>query len=96
MKPIEIRRKSEDGLSATVYAFVFFDDRMAVVLDAVFEETRQTKRHGWKRKPVYLRIPDRDFKSVPEPQIPDDVKNEGVNFIRFNISFKTWKEYRGR
>jgi hypothetical protein len=90
--PIMITRMAEDGLSRTVYWFWTDGERLIVYLNEVNDETRPTKRHGWKGKTVYSRIYNgmRQSDNVSEPDIPEDVSVEAVNTIRSMVVFQKW------
>ena len=79
-----------DDLTRTLYKFIVLDD-YKVFLEDVVEETRTTKRHGWKGTMTYSRLYKRDAPNA-EPSIPEDVTVEAVQRARDQIVFCKWKD----
>lgn len=56
MRRVVVREESADGLSALEWAFAYFDEWHALVLDAYSAETRATKRHKFRPRRSYVRL----------------------------------------
>jgi len=93
MRYFEIERDNT-GISKRVYRFIFFEDYMRVVLDTMYTLERATKRHKWKvpahTKTLQYKRLNRARQDEPEPEIPEDVKDDVIAFFRNAIHYSKW------
>jgi hypothetical protein len=98
ISPFVVERVSEDNLSRVIYRFYCSD--LVTYLDEIIEESRPTRRHGWKGQTVYSRLyfyrgtSNTQSSARVEPEVPEDVISEAVALIRSRVAFKKWSEQR--
>jgi hypothetical protein len=80
-----VQRQSEDGLSRKAWEFSLHGNYL--VLKRYAEETRQTRRHGW-RGPFWASSDERSYNSkLPRPQsIPEDVYLDALKGYEIQVS----------
>lgn len=75
-------------LNRESYTFYYYDGK--IVLDEYAEETRETKRHGWKNHGRWWkRMNDRDSRiKRAEITVPTGIRMQAIKFIQDQIYFE--------
>jgi hypothetical protein len=89
---VEVARKSDDGLSRSVWVFYVQTRHGCGPLEIVFErftnETRKTRRHGWLVTSQWPHV--RGYAAKPpcdRPALDDSIKSEVLSAIAARAEF---------
>jgi hypothetical protein len=95
MTRIEVERVTDGGLERELWEFsvLRFPE---VHLEFFAEQTRKSRRHKWVTSgAVYSRLQmDRHAAGTrlrEEPEVPEDVLEEGMDQMRGQLEFKVWR-----